>query len=50
MTAVATTTQEASLATHSVAGNLNAEIMSDLTPLRGVLSFCYFFFGQAKKK
>ena len=20
------------------------------TPLRGVLSFCYFFFGQAKKK
>ena len=34
----------------STSGNLNVEVTTILTPLRGALSFCYFFFGQAKKK
>ena len=49
MTAAATTTQEASLAAHSVAGYLNAKIMSDLTPLRGVLSFATFLWTRKEK-
>jgi len=31
-------------------GYFKAEITKKYPPLRGVFSFCYFFFGQAKKK